>query len=60
MNLKTHYILLIGYSKQMNLQTDSQSDEDGFEDGNGFVMVLKMTSKLIQNTNGWRVLKWDR
>ena len=51
-NLKTHYILLIGYSKQMNLQTDSQSDEDGFEDGNGFVMVLKMTSKLIQNPNG--------
>lgn len=39
--------------KQMNLQTDNQSDEDGFEDG----FALKMTSTLIQSLYGWRVSK---
>ena len=50
---KKHHFLLIVYSKQMNLQTDNQSDEYGFEDG----FALKMTSTLIQSLYGWRVSK---
>ena len=36
MNLKTHHVLL-GYSKQMNQQTDSYTDEDGIGDADGFI-----------------------